>query len=203
MDDEESSVNKYFESVEYMNKKQEYINWLYDDVQQNRKIIDENDSQLARRNYLRSLFALYELLLVNLRETTAKLLVDEFSLRGEWNFHELYPLMDETARLSENGQLKLEYSRLPFLSLLIYTLRIYAKHVGYSNDFLTDYRWNSFRDSVKIRHRITHPKFLDDIDIGNDELTTIATGLAWWNDTLRKLRKAHYLKLVGHENIDQ
>jgi len=61
--------------------------WLYGDVQQNRKIFEDNDSQLARRNYLSSLFAFYEIILSNLRETIAKLLVDKFDLRGKWEFH--------------------------------------------------------------------------------------------------------------------
>ena len=59
----------------------EYTQWLYDDVQQNRNALASNDSQLARRNYLRSLFAFYEITLSNLREVTAKLLTDEFDFK--------------------------------------------------------------------------------------------------------------------------
>lgn len=173
------------------------VNWLYDDVQQNRKVLETDNSQLARRNYLRSLFAFYEQILSNLRETTIKLLVDEFELNGLWKFHEIYPLMDEVARLSETGQLRLDVNRLPFLPLVAYTIKTYSKKIGINKEVLSDNRWKAFCDSVKIRHRITHPKFDCEIEITVDELKTIDEGWAWWNDTLKQIQEAHYKKMVG------
>ena len=175
----------------------EYIEWLYDDVKQNRKVLETNDSQLARRNYLRSLSAFYELILSNLRETTAKLLVDEFELSGEWKLHEIYPLLDETARLSENGQLKLDVNRLPFLPLVAYTLKTYEKQIGFEKEVLSDNRWKAFCESIKIRHRITHPKSHNEIEIADNELKMIHDGWDWWNDILKQLREAHRKKMVG------
>ena len=175
----------------------DYAEWLYIDVQQNRKVLETKDSQLARRNYLRSLSAFYELILSNLRETTAKLLVDEFESSGEWKIHEIYPLMDEVARLSENGQLKLDVNRLPFLPLVAYTLKTYAKQISFDKEVLSDNRWKAFCESVKIRHRITHPKFHSEIEITDNELKTIDDGWAWWNDILKQLREAHLKKMVG------
>ena len=155
------------------------IDWLYDDVQQNRLILQTNDSQLARRNYLRSQSAFYESILSNLRETVVKIIVDEFDLSGEWKFYEIYPLLDETARLTEKGQLKREVNRLPFLSLVAYTLKTYAKQVGYDKEILSDNRWNAFCESTKIRHRITHPKLYVEISITDDELKMIDDGWDW------------------------
>ncbi|MBU1662509.1 MAG: hypothetical protein KKD28_13670, partial [Chloroflexi bacterium] len=86
----------------------ENIQWLYEDVQENKRALEDNDSQLARRNYLRSLFAFYEISLSNLREVAAKLLVDDFDLAGKWDLHEIFPLLDETAKLGKNGKLDLE-----------------------------------------------------------------------------------------------
>ncbi|MFZ3078866.1 MAG: hypothetical protein WA109_04195 [Bellilinea sp.] len=171
--------------------------WLYDDVQQNKRAITSINSQLARRNYLRSLSAYYELVLSNLRETTIKLLVDEFNLSGKWKFHELYPLMDETARLTENGQVKLDLNRLPFLPLVAYTLKTYAKQVGFEREVLSDNRWEAFCETIKIRHRITHPKFHSEIEITDLELDIIDAGWKWWNDILKQLGDALYKKMVG------
>jgi hypothetical protein len=173
------------------------IDWLYDDVKQNREALEQGDSQLARRNYLRSLAAFYDVVLSNLRETTAKLLTDEFDTGGEWRLHELYPLLDETARLSGNGKLELDANRLPFLALTAYTLKTYAKQLDLARDVLSDSRWQDFCQSVKIRHRVTHPKFHSEIDITDDELRSIDAGWAWWNDILRELGEAHRKKMVG------
>lgn len=181
-----------------------YEEWLYSDVEQNRKIIETNDSQLARRNYLRSLSAFYELILTNLRETTAKLLVDEFDLCGAWNIHEIYPLMDETARLSEHGQIRFDINRLPFIPLVKYTLETYAKQIGFSKEIFADEGWSAFQKSQKIRDRITHPKKQKEIEITDEELLTIEKGWLWWNDVLKQLREAHYKKIVGgQEHMNQ
>jgi hypothetical protein len=175
----------------------EYYQWLYDDVQQNRKVLVSGDSQLARRNYLRSLFALYEITLSNLRETTTKLLIDKFDLSGEWKLHEIYPLLDETTRLGKNGKLDLEPNRVPFLALVAYTLKTYANQVELDKEVLSDNRWEAFCQSTYIRHRITHPKFHTEIEITDDELKTIDSGLEWWNDTCDELQNAHRIKMVG------
>jgi len=169
----------------------EYTQWLYDDVQQNRNSLACNDSQLARRNYLRSLFAFYEITLSNLREVTAKLLTDEFDLSGEWKLHEIFPLLDEAARISKNGKLDLEPNRTPFLALVAYTLKTYAKQVRFENEVLSDTRWEAFCQSTQIRHRITHPKFHTEIEITDDELKTIDIGLEWWNEICIELQNKH------------
>jgi len=167
------------------------LEWLHDDVDKNRELLDKEDSQLARRNYLRSLVSLYEFTLSSLRERTAKLIVDEFEVEGEWKFHELSPLMDEMATLSGNGKLNLIPNRLPFLSLLAYTLKTYAKLIEYSEEVLSDNRWQAFRQTINIRHRITHPKFNSEIDINDEEVQVIDEGREWWNYILVELWKAH------------
>lgn len=78
--------------------------------------------------------------------------------------------MDKTARLSENGRLILNSNRLPFLPLATYTLKTYAKQIGFDKEVLSDDRWNTFCESVKIRHRITRPKFHSEIEITDSAL---------------------------------
>lgn len=176
----------------------DYIEWLYDDVQQNKKVLETNDSQLARRNFLRSLSAFYDYILSHLRETTAKLLVNNFETNGEWKFHEIYPLMDETARLSDSGRLNLEQNRLPFLPLVAYTLKAYARLIEFDGEVLSDKGWNSFCETVKIRNRITHPKFNSEIEITDTELKTIDEGWDWWNALLKQLREANFKKMINN-----
>ncbi|RPH73926.1 hypothetical protein EHM76_04600 [bacterium] len=175
----------------------EYVQWLYDDVQQNRKIVANKDSQLARRNYLRSLYAFYEIALSEIREVAARLLAYDFDKNGEWELHKIFPLLDESARLNRNGKLDLEPNRMPFLPLVAYVLKTYAEEVGLEKDVLSDSRWKAFCDSTQIRHRITHPKFHTEIEITDDELQTIDSGLEWWNDICDELRNKHHAKLSG------
>ena len=152
--------------------------FLYNDVRQNKQVLSGNDSQLARRNYLHSLYAFYEISLSHLREIVIKIIVDEFDLSGEWKLHEVYPLLDESARLSKNGKLDLEPNRIPYLSLVAYTLKTLAKQIGFEKEVLSDSRWEAFCQSTQIRHRITHPKFYTEVEITDDEFKL---SIAGWN----------------------
>jgi hypothetical protein len=170
---------------------------LFDDVQENRKLLSSNESQLARRNYLHSLYSFYEVSLSYLREETAILLVGEFDLSGEWKLHKVSPLLDESARIGKNGKLELEPNRIPFLSLVAYTLKTFAKQVGFEKEVLSDSRWEAFCQSTKIRHRITHPKFHSDIEITDDEIRTIDNGLEWWKEINSELQNKRNEKSLG------
>ena len=170
---------------------------LFDDVQENRKLLYSNESQLARRNYLHSLYSFYEASLSYLREETARLMVDDFDLSGEWRLHEVSPLLDESARIGKNGKLELEPNRIPFLSLVAYTLKTFAKQVGFEKEVLSDSRWQAFCQSTQIRNRITHPKFHTEVEITDDELKTIDIGLEWWKEINSELQNKRYTKSVG------
>ncbi len=176
--------------------------WLVDDVNQNKAALEQHDSQLARRNYMRSLAAMYEADLSHLRERAAKYFLDEFDLTGQWRIHELYPLLDENARISGNGKLELETNRLSFLPLAAYTLKIYGNQVGLAKDILSDNRWHDFSQTIKIRNRITHPKRNADIDIADEELRSIDAGLVWWNGLMQELIKLDQSKRSGSRIVE-
>lgn len=173
---------------------EDQIDWLNKDVAENRIEIENNDSQLARRNYLRSLISYYEINLSKLRETVIELLSEKYIISGELDSHEIYPLMDESARISGNGNLSLDPNRTSLKSMLAYAIKKYSELIELDKDLLSDYRWESFCKSINLRHRITHPKFHEDIDITDEELIIIYEGLEWWNKTMKTLYEAHYQK---------
>jgi hypothetical protein len=76
-------------------------------------------------------------------------------------------------------------------------LKTYAKLVGLDTDILSDHRWEAFSESIKIRNRVTHPKFHTEIDISDAELKLIDDGWRWWKDTLSKIIEAHKKRLFG------
>jgi len=89
---------------------------------------------------LRALSAWYEITLSEIREETASLLIDKYELHGKLNLHEIMPLLDETAMLSGNGRLHLAPNRQPFISLVAYTLKTFARLIEYPNEVLSDTR---------------------------------------------------------------
>ena len=166
----------------------DYFRSLFDDVQQNRNNLITNDSQLARRNYLRSIAAFYELMLTDLRERTLSLLINQFNMKGKWDLHEIIPLLDDNVRLSENGKVTLDKNRYPFLSLFAYTVKTYSSLIEFEGNILSDHRWKAFSETVRIRHRITHPKLDSELEITDGEhLTSIIDGWDWFNDLLQNI----------------
>ena len=163
------------------------VDLLADDAIATYERIAIEDTQLNRRNYVRALFAFYDGALSDLREQTAQLMITFFELKGEWKIHELSPLMDDRGRLANNGKLTIEPNRLPFKELVAYTFKKYAELTKSELDVLSDNGWNEFKKSIKIRHRITHPKFHSDVDISDEELDSLEAGRIWWDSTIHRL----------------
>ena len=173
------------------------INRLHEDIIQNRIEIENNDTQLARRNYLRSIIAFYEIVLSKMRETVINQLIDKYFLSGKLDLHEIYPLMDENVRITVNGSVSFDANRTTLKSMLAYTIKIYAELIDLDVELFSDNRWEAFCKSIQIRHRITHPKYHEDVDITDDELDAIDEGREWWNLTMERLHDAHYQKIIS------
>ncbi len=177
--------------MEDFDKRREFITELIEDVEQNYDILQNVDNQLNRRNYVRSLFSLYEAALSNLREVVGQLVVSKWDLEGEQKFHEILPILDEQVSLSGNGMLKMEPNRFPFIPLVAHCFKKYAELIEYNGDILGDHKWDDFKKSVKIRHRITHPKYENEVRISDEDLTVIKNGELWWIETRLQLYKQH------------
>ena len=157
---------------------------LHHDIVLNWEALSRDDSQLNRRNYIRSLFAFYEVALSNLRETAAQRMLRRFEAAGEWDIHSLSALLDERPKLSGSGKISLEPNRLPFLPLVAHVLKTLSDLSDTDRNVLSDHRWGDFKASVEIRHRITHPKLYSDVEVTDEELRILESGRTWWNATL-------------------
>lgn len=188
----------YWIMTDYLIKKESILNELIEDVDSNLLRLKSEDSQLNRRNYLRSLFTLYEALLSSLREHVGQLIVKKWDFEGEQKIHELVPLLDQKSNINDTGKLLLQTNKNPFQNLIAYSLKMWAKLIGYNLNILSDNKWNSFKKTINIRHRITHPKFEKDIKISDKDLKYIKESEIWFKETLKKLRKFQlsYLELI-------
>lgn len=166
---------------------------LIEDLLQNSNSLEISNSATNKRNYVRSLFAYYELVLTNLRESVGQRLFNYWKNSETFNIHEFTPLLDSSVRVNEKGEIRLEANKLPFLNLLRYTLNLYCKLIDLNNIFFSSHGWEAFRLSVEIRNRITHPSIQKDIDISDKEIITINLGRDWWNKVLGEIHD-HIIK---------
>ena len=161
------------------------------DAKENWDRIQTEDSMLNRRNYVRSVFTLYEASLANLRERVGSMLISKFESSGEWEVHRFIPLLDELPQVSRNGKIKKEPNKASFLALVAYVLKTYAELISYDVEILGDNGWELFCKSVNIRNRITHPKRKNEFEITDDDLKIVEGSRLWWNGILEKLWDVH------------
>jgi len=167
--------------------REELINALAEDVNLNYKRMQSEHLDLNRRNYIRSLFAFYEADLANLREVISDRITLNYEVTGKLDLHEIYLLMDETASVGNNGKFSTKPNQTSFRNLVKYVLKLACREYSIQEDIFTD-GWSDFIASIDIRHKITHPKYMNDISISDEELKIIGSGRTWWNNTLKKIR---------------
>lgn len=160
---------------------------LIEDLERNKELISTDSSQFHRRNYLRSLFSLFEASLSNLREDVATRLNYKMFTQDQFSIHEFIPLLDEDVQLQGNGEINLVPNKYPFKNLVAYVFKKYAELLGSDYHPLSNHKWDSFKMAIKIRNRITHPIDHDDAKISDEELTKIYEAEEWWKESVIQL----------------
>lgn len=158
-----------------------------DDARENYERLKTNDSELNRRNYVRSLFALYEIITSNLRETIANRIIEQSELSGKLDIHKLHSLMDESATINSSGKITKRYNQIPFGNMVKFVLKTYCDEMGLCKNLFSE-GWSDFKKSIEIRNRITHPKYDQEFRVTKDDLYVIEKGREWWNSSLYFIR---------------
>jgi len=163
------------------------VHILLADILENHKQLSGSDTPLARRNYVRSVFALFDYRLFALRDATIKLILAQHPPYDEATAARIVPLLEQYPRLRENGRVETELNRNGFLSLLAYTLKQYSGLTGYTKDVLSDHRFTDFRSALALRNRITHPRPGESMDISDDDLASVEKAMRWWDAVMKEI----------------
>jgi hypothetical protein len=159
------------------------IDPLFDDMIQCEAILKQSDSPFARRNLVRATFAYFEGLVYSVKDRMVDSALAGESLR--FTAGVLVNLMDEVPRPNRQGKLELEANRVPFLNSCAFLLRVLAESRGIdSGPFFSDNGWNQMQASLSMRHRITHPKQVEDLEISDSELENIRGAYRWLWDAI-------------------
>lgn len=160
---------------------------LVDDLEKHKELLSSDSSQFHRRNYLRSLFSLFEASLSNLREDVATRLNYKMLSQEQFNINEFIPLLDEDIQLQGNGEINLVPNKYPFKNLVAYVFKKYSELLGLDHNPLSNHKWDSFKKAIQIRNRITHPVDHDDANISDEELSRIYEAEEWWKESVIQL----------------
>jgi hypothetical protein len=167
---------------------QNLLHTLTEDIHINRAQLQSASTQVSRRNYIRSVFALFDYRLYLLRDATLKLMLQQENPADEEALERIVPLLEEHPRLRDNGRVEPELNRAGFLPLLAYTLKQYAALTGYTKDVLSDNRYNDFRNALALRNRITHPRAGDSLEITDEDLASVEKAAEWWDAVEEELK---------------
>ncbi len=153
---------------------------LIDDLERTEKDLDANDDPYCRRNYVRALFAMIDGTVYVLKQT---ILIAASNDPRQLLIAEHVLLREESFDLKENGDVR-SHKKFPKLAdNLLFTKRQLEKHFAYSLDIDTKSTdWSDFKKAIEIRHRVTHPKKIEEFDLSKDEIA-LAKRVGHWFGT--------------------
>jgi hypothetical protein len=138
-----------------------------------------SDHSFLRRTFIRTFFAFIEGYGVVMRDALLSL-PEASSLAPE----KQCILRDQKYEVERNGKPKPTEARYPFLNILAATLRFWAELKGKSDDDITNSifgvdGWNKFQSTLNVRHRLTHPKLGQSMEVSDGEIAEAMTAFEW------------------------
>lgn len=156
----------------------ELYSQMIDDVAKCLAWIDVLDDQFSRRQYVRSAFALVEAATYRMKQ-----IVYAFHQQGDCSLEagEADLLAEVTYSLRKDGKVVSSRRSLPTVGNIRFALDKFAQHSapGYSVNW-SDHGWSEFQKALDLRHRLTHPKGLNDLGVSDKELDIVKQGFEWY-----------------------
>jgi hypothetical protein len=144
------------------------------------RALEVDDSQFARRGYVRSVFAMIEGTLWVLKQT----ILDAPAMPGtvkNLSVADYALLTEKTYDLKSNGKPREQPKFLRLPDNLRFTFGVIAKYFGPGPDLgVGTQAWDNFLASHSLRNRITHPKDPSAFEISKDEIATCKRTTAWF-----------------------
>lgn len=151
---------------------------LHDDVRQALEAVGIEDSQYNRRTLIRAVFAAIEGVVFMLKDHA---LGSADKSPGLYSVAELAMLRDEAYNLKDNGTARTRTYYPATEANLRFALHMYARGIDVTTSFDADGTgWQGFRDALKVRNRVTHPKTSTDYTVSDPELAGARATYFWF-----------------------
>jgi hypothetical protein len=144
--------------------------------------IDKTKSNEYNRTYLRAFFSMIEGITYRTRQILLERQKDnKINLSPE----QIIALSEISIELENNGKIKKRQRFYEFRSIMLFTYKTYCECLNKTdiyNRFLSDIRYNDFKESIKIRNFITHPKSGKDVFVNGIDIQTIMSAGDWYHE---------------------
>lgn len=149
----------------------------------------EGKEQFWRRMYVRSFFAHVEGVAYRLKQQALSA-SDKFGI-VKLSTEEISIINEESYEFADNARIKRRSIFYPIDITIRFAfdavLKVHGKKLNLNLG--NDNRWNCFKESIKLRNRITHPKNSKDLIISDVELNNLLQAVDWFSATLSLLIK--------------
>ena len=158
---------------------------LFNDLLDCEDLLDKGDTQFARRTFVRASFAFIEANLHWLREQISNRLAIASLSERKTDVAKLSLLFEIAPKPDRQGRMICQTVRLPFLNSCAFILRTGAEQAGVDpSAFFGDNGWNEMQRALAVRHRITHPKSEEDLDVLDSEMDSVREAHRWFFNCL-------------------
>lgn len=94
--------------------------------------------------------------------------------------------LDEVYDIADNGNVTTRAKKVPMQGHILFCLKFVAAYRRASFDPTKMKHWNAFSPALKVRHRLTHPKRISDLDISDKEYSVCVDALEWFVSCLQE-----------------
>lgn len=154
----------------------EFARILIDDIGVALGHLVKENTPAHRRELVRTHFAAVEGIIWELRQHVLGGATIQLSP------YERAALEEESYTVNERGDVNVVSRGLPIptaIRLIVKTVQRYRPN--FKVDF-SDAGWGHLNEAIKVRHRLTHPKSLEDLAVSDDDILRTALGFRWLLD---------------------
>jgi hypothetical protein len=153
---------------------------LINDVQEANSLIQTNDIPSSRRALVRAAFAQIEGWTFNTKRIALQL---NGMFSDELSEAEKFLLKDQSFELDDKGDLRQMKAKLRLSQNVRFAFRAVYHTLAQGDSLKVDGSgWESFRKSIKVRDRLTHPKEVSELEVTDEELKSVQIALIWFGD---------------------
>src|SRR5262245_42052915 len=154
--------------------------------------VNDEPSEFYRRTAVRSTFAFIEGVTFALKQVVLEWLRDNWGM-SPWRFLKpeemgrLVLLAEKDYRLNDKGGIEIRSARLDLPGNLLFTFNTFFDVINKKKSPIdtSGPGWSEFKEAIKIRNRLTHPKVQADVSISPEEVLLVHRVFQWFHDLFR------------------
>ena len=149
------------------------VGTLYGDCKHAQDNLNENDTPYNRRAFVRAAFASIEATTFHLKQQALGKQRDGIFSQAEFAL-----LMEETYTL-DKGKAVSQVKFLPLDQNFLFAIAMFSRAAKSPFMLEKGKEWETFKQAIQVRNRITHPKRPELLDISDGELDDVALAHRW------------------------